>query len=92
MSMHALLFCFSFFNPQWEETIDRLSHGPPMAPDVSDMSPRSPREILRGIDRSERSRSASSESEVYGSDSYTPVWQRRKYFERRYLAFSQLPE
>lgn len=69
---------------QWEETIDRLSHGPPVPPDVSDMSPRSPREILRGIEgaRSPRSRSLSAESDVYGGP-YTPVWKRREYFEKR---------
>ena len=77
---------------QWEETIDRLSHGPPAPPDVSDMSPRSPREILRGIEgaHSPRSRSASSESDVYGGP-YTPVWKRREYFEKRSGSLSPGP-
>ncbi|XP_076458698.1 uncharacterized protein LOC143292372 isoform X2 [Babylonia areolata] len=69
---------------QWEETIDRLSQGPPDPPDVSDMSPRSPRQILRGIEdvHTPRSRSASSESDVYGGH-YTPVWRRKDYLEKR---------
>ena len=66
---------------QWEETIDRLSQGPPDPPDVSDMSPRSPRQILHGIEglHSPRSRSLSSEPEVLGGS----AWQRRSYVERR---------
>ena len=71
------------YDLQWEETIDRLTSGPNVPLDVSDMSPRSPRELMRGTDRIGRSRSASSESEVYGTDNYTPVWKKKEYFEKR---------
>ncbi|KAK7498592.1 hypothetical protein BaRGS_00010252 [Batillaria attramentaria] len=71
---------------QWEETIDRLSHGPLPPPDVSDMSPRSPREILGGIGNFQGSRSRSlsqgSDTDLY-SGAKVSVLERGEYFERR---------
>ncbi|KAL8563538.1 hypothetical protein ACOMHN_025392 [Nucella lapillus] len=68
---------------QWEETIDRLSQGSPDPPDVSGMSPRSPIQILRGIEEVHTPRSASSESDVYGGHYAARAWRRKDYSDRR---------